>query len=126
MLKKSERRFWRNTAWGLGGVLVSCGVANLVREDAVSRQIMLLLFGCLAAIGTGRAILDPATSPVSLSREEEARFRRNQYVVGFVISTLLALVIMLAPVRETALVWLFAPIVALPYALVIRARITRE
>lgn len=110
----------------LRGVLAICVVANLVREDAVSRQITLLLFGGLVAIGVGRAILDPATSPASLSRGEDARFRHTQHVVGFVISSFLALVIMLTPVRETALVWLFAPIIALPYALVIRARITKE
>lgn len=103
-----------------------CVVANLVREDAVSHQITLFLFGGLVAIGVGRAILDPVTSPASLSQEQEARFRRSQYVVGFVISSLLVLVTMLTPAKETALVWLFAPIIALPYALVIRAWTTNE
>ena len=126
MLKKSERRFWVFTAWSLGCVLAVCAVANLVREESVPHQITLLLFGGLVAIGTGRAILDPATSPASLSDQQEKRFRRNQYVIGFVISSLLVLVTLLTPARESALVWLFAPVIALPYALVIRARITRE
>ena len=107
-------------------MLAVCVVANLVREDAVSRKITLLLFGSLVAIGAGLAVIDPASSPASLSREGEARFRRNQYVAGFGISSLLALIIILTPARETALVWLFAPIIALPYALVIRALIARE
>lgn len=126
MLKESERLFWRFTAWSLGCVLAICAVANLVREDTIPHQITLLLFGGLVAIGAGRAILDPATSPASLSREQEARFRRNQYVIGFVISSLLVFVTLLTPARDTALVWLFAPIIVLPYVLVIRTRITKE
>ena len=107
-------------------MLAICVIANLVREDAVTHKVTLLLFGGLVAIGTGRAILDPATSPAALPREQEARFRRNQYVAGFVISSLLVMVTMLTPARETALVWLFAPVIVLPYVLVIRAWITKE
>lgn len=126
MLKKSERQFWRLTSLSIGGLLATSVVANLIRQDTVSHQITLLLFGGLVAVSVGRAILDPATSPASLTQEEEAKFRRKQYVVGFVISSLLAIVTILTPARETALVWLFAPIIALPYALVIRARIAKE
>jgi len=126
MLKKTERRFWSFIAWSLGCLLAICVVANLVHEDAVSHQITLFLFGGLVAIGIGRTILDPVTSPASLPQEQEARFRRSQYVVGFVISSFLVIVTMLPPVRETALVWLFAPIIVLPYALVIRAWTTNE
>jgi len=126
MLTKSERRFWGFTAWSIGGILALCVVANLVREDVIPHEITLLLFGSLVAIGVGRTILDPATSAASLSQEGEARFRRSQYVVGFVISTLLALAIILTPLGETELAWLFAPIIALPYVLALRARITKQ
>jgi len=125
-MKQSERRIWRIASWGLVALLAICVVSNLIRENAVSHELTLLLFGALVAIGVGRTILDPTISPVLLAEKAETRFRRKQYVVGFVFSAILAAATILTPLRETALAWLFAPMIVLPYALVIRAWIIRE
>ena len=71
-------------------------------------------------------MLDRTTSPAPLSREEEARFRCRQYLAGLLISSLLAAVTLLTLLRETVLVWLFAPVIALPYVLAVRARMARD
>jgi len=126
MLKESEARFWRSTAGLLAVILAICVLANWVHEEAIPKQITLLLFGSLMALGAGGAVVNPATSPVRLSEKSEARLRRIQYVVGFVFSTLLALVLVLTPLADSALAWLFAPLILLPYALLIRAHIVRS
>ncbi len=125
-VKERESRLWRFIGWALGAALVICVVANLVRAGAIPHEITLILFGSLVALGVGGAVLNPRTSPVRLSAEDEARFRRRQYVIGFVVSTLLVLLLVLTELGASALAWLFAPIVVLPYALVIRALITKE
>ena len=126
MLKESEARIWRSIAWILGAILVLCVVANSILEEAIPHQITLFLFGSLVALGVGNAVVNPGTSAARLYEEDEARFRHNQYMVGFIISTFLALLMMLTSLGKSALAWLFAPIIVLPYALVIRAYITKE
>jgi len=125
-VKERESRLWRFAGWALGAALAICVVVNIVRAGVVPHEITLILFGSLVALGVGRAVVDPRTSPVRLSAEDEARFRRRQYAIGFVVSTILVLLLVLTELGASALAWLFAPIVALPYALVIRALIAKE
>lgn len=126
MLKQSEAKFWRSIGWILGIVLVICVVVNSIYEEAIPHQITLLLFGCLVALGVGNTVVNPGTSAVKLSEEDETRFRRNQYIVGFIVSTILVLLMVFTELGKSALAWLFAPIIVLPYALVIRARLEKE
>lgn len=122
----TERTFWRFVAGTLSVGLILCVAANWVRKEAVPHQITLLLFGSLVALGVARAIVNPRSSPVILAEHEEARFRRTQYVVGLAFSSLLSLVLALTELRESVMVWLLAPIIVLPFALVIRERVKRK
>jgi len=122
----SEGTFWRTVAGTLGLLLAICVVANSVREETVPRQIAFLLFGALVALGVGNAIVNPGTSLASLAEHEEARFRRRQYIAGFFLSAILVLLMALTELRGSALAWLFAPIIVLPFVLVIRERIKRS
>ena len=125
MQRKSEARFWRLCAWLLGAVLAISVVANSVQDQVVPAQITLLAFGILVALGVGNSIVNSATSPVVLSKEDEARFRKNQYAVGLVISTVLAALLLFTPLGGSTLTWLFMPIIFLPYVLIIRAQIVK-
>ena len=126
MLKEPEAAFWRAVAWALGILLVICIVANSAREETIPYQFTLLLFGSLIALGVGNAVVNPRSSPVRLAEDKENRFRRNQYAVGIVFSIILVLLMVLTELGKSTLAWLFAPIIALPYVLVIRERIMKE
>ena len=126
MLKKPEAAIWRSIAWALGILLVICVGANSVREEIIPYQVTLLLFGGLIALGVGNAIVNPRSSLVRLAEDDEKRFRRNQYAVGIILSIILALLMVLTELGKSTLGWLFAPIMALPYVLIIREHITRE
>jgi len=126
MLKKTEASIWRMVAVVIIVILAVCIVANTMRKDAVPHQITLLLFGCLVAIGVGNSIVNPNTSRTVLSDHEETRFRRRQYTVGLVFSVIFALLLVLTELRESLLVWLFAPIITLPFGLVVREHIIRD
>ncbi len=120
-----ERKFWRMVAATLGSLLSVFIVANSVRAETVPSGITLLLFGSLVAVGVGNAIVNPRSSPVILTEYEEARFRRRQHIVGFAFSLILGLLIMLTDLRGSALAYLFAPIIALPFVLLLRERLIR-
>lgn len=120
-----ERKFWRVVAATLGLLLSVFVVANSVRAETVPSGITLLLFGSLVALGVGNAIVNPRSSPVILTEHEEARFRRRQHIVGFAFSLILGLLIMLTDLRGSALAYLFAPIVVLPFVLLLRERFMR-
>jgi len=94
-----------------------------MKDGVAPPQITLLAFGLLVAIGIGNSIVNSATSPADLGEGQEARFRKSQYVVGFVISTALVALLIFTPLSRSILAWLFAPIIVLPYALIIRAKI---
>lgn len=126
MLKKPEAAIWRSIAWALGILLVICVGANSVREEIIPYQVTLLLFGGLIALGVGNAIVNPRSSLVRLAEDDEKRFRRNQYAVGIILSIILALLMVLTELGKSTLGWLFAPIMVLPYVLIIREHITRE
>jgi len=115
-----ERKFWRVIAATLGLLLSVCVVANSVRAETVPSGITLLFFGSLVAIGTGNAIVNPRSSPVIQTEHEETKFRRRQYVVGVVFSLISGILIMLTDLRGSVLVCLFAPIIALPFVLLLR------
>ena len=126
MRNKTEASFWRFVAGALGLSLVVCVLINTARNDAVPHQITLFLFGCLVALGVGSTIVNPNTSQAMLSEHEEFKFRRKQYAVGFFFSAILALLLFLTELRHSVLSWLFAPIIALPFGLLIRNRITKK
>jgi len=120
-----ERRFWRVFAAALGLLLSVSVVANSVRAETVPSGVTLLLFGSLVAVGVGTAIVNPRSSPVILTEHEETRFRRRQHIVGFAVSLILGLLIMLTDLRGSALAYLFTPIVVLPFVLLFRERLIR-
>jgi len=95
-------------------------VANFVRSETVPLEIMLLVFGSLIAIGIGNGIKNPSASPVILVEHEETRFRRSQYIVSFVFSLILGLLLMLTDLREYALAYLLAPIIVMPFVLLLQ------
>lgn len=109
----------------LGLLLSVIVVANSLRAETVPSGITLLLLGCLVAIGVGNAIVNPRSSPVILTEHEEARFRRRQHIVGFAFSLILGLLIVLTDLRGSALAYLFAPIIMLPFVLLLRERLIR-
>ncbi|HEY5791071.1 MAG TPA: hypothetical protein VIX81_10630 [Gammaproteobacteria bacterium] len=122
-MKRAEARFWRRCAWLLGTLLAACVVLNTLDPGAVPHQLTLLLCGALVALGSGHAIVNPATSLVRLPVAAEARFRRGQHLLGLAISAVLLLLLLLTPLGDTALPWLLAPLILLPYALLVRAAI---
>lgn len=126
MQRGTEAKFWRRCTWLLAAALGTCIVVNSVHEAAIPHQLSLLLFGTLAALGIGNTVLNKATSSAQLSEADERRFRRNQYIVGLVISTVLAVLVAFTPIGKTLLPWLFAPLILLPYALLIRAGIVKD
>jgi len=115
-----EGTLWRSVGVALGAAVALCAVANSLVEDAVPHEVTLLLLGSLVALGVGSTIADPGTSAIRLSPSEERKFRRRQYAVGFAFSIVLALTMLAREVRESTLVWLFVPIMVLPFILVIR------
>lgn len=120
-----ERRLWRVVATTLGLLLSTCVIANLVRAQTVPSGITLLLVGGLAAIGIGSAIVNPRSSPVVLPEHEQALFQRRQYIVGFTISVILILLIMLTDLRRSAVAYLLAPMIVLPVVLLLRERLIK-
>ena len=115
-----ERKFWRVVVVTLGSLLSFSVIANSVLAKIVPAGITLLLFASLVAIGIGNAIVNPGSSPVILAEHEETRFRHRQYIVGFAFSLILSLLIMLTELRGSALAYLFAPIIVLPFVLFLR------
>ncbi|BBA32535.1 uncharacterized protein sS8_0570 [Methylocaldum marinum] len=118
-----ERKFWRVIAATLGLLLSVFGVANSVRAETIPFGITLLLFGSLVAVGIGSAIVNPRSSPIILTEREETRFRRRQHIVGFAFSLILGLLTMLTDLRGSAVAYLFAPIIVLPFVLLFRERL---
>jgi uncharacterized membrane protein YfcA len=121
-----ERKLWRLVAIALGLLLSVCVVVNSLIVETIPSEITLLLFGSLVTIGIGSAIVNPRSSPVIQSEHQEMRFRRRQYNVCLVFSLILGLLIMLTDLRGSALAFLFIPIVALPFVLLIREHMMRS
>jgi K+ transporter len=120
-----ERRFWRVVAATLGLLLSVLVLANLVRAETVPSQVTLLLFGTLVAIGIGNAIVNPRSSPVVLAEHKEARLRLRHHAFAFAVSLILIVLLMLTEQHSSALAFLFSPIIALPFVLLLRARLNR-
>ena len=120
-----EQEIWRVVATTLGLLLSVVVAVDFVRPETVPSGIPLLLFGCLVAVGIGNAIVNPRASPVILTEREEARFRRTQYTVGVVLSLTLGSLIVLPGLRGSALAYLLAPIIVLPFVLLVRERLMR-
>lgn len=121
-----ERKFWRVIAAALGVLLSASVFANFVSAETVPSAVTLLLFGSLVAVGVGNTIVNPRSSPVMLTEHEQASFRRRQRNVGFAFSLVLGLGIMLTELGGSALAYLFTPVVALPFVLLIRERLIRD
>lgn len=120
-----EDTFWRRVAVVLVLLITLAVIANLIQPGTVPSQITLLLFGSLVALATGYSITNPESSPVRLEPLEEDRFRKRQYIIGLVFSILLALSLIVDEVRDSGLIWLFTPIMALPIILIVREWIKR-
>lgn len=120
-----EGHFWRRLAATLGMLIAMSVIANLLFENVAPHQFTLLLFGSLVALGVGYAIVNPQSSIVRLAEREEKRFRKRQYIIGFTFSALLLLSLLVKDVRDSALVWLFLPVIVLPCILVIRQWVSR-
>ena len=120
-----EKNSWRIIAGTLCVLLFICIVANSVHKETVPHQITLFLFGSLVAIGIAHSIENPSSSPVLLMRREEARFRKTQYIVGIVFSVILIHLFILTDLHKSVIAWLFAPIIIMPFIIVIRQCIKR-
>ena len=115
-----EDNFWRGVGVTLGILIALCIVVNLLRENTVPQEITLLLSGSLIALGVGYTIASPRASTIRLSSRDEQKFRKRQYAVSFVFSTVLALTLLVREVRESTLLWLIIPILILPLIIIIR------
>ncbi|MBW2431080.1 MAG: hypothetical protein JRF56_19155 [Deltaproteobacteria bacterium] len=111
---------WSAIGGIVGLLLLAVIVVNLIHEEYVPRQISLFLFGSLVAVGIAYSVVNRRSSPVILKPREEARFRKKQYAIGIVFSVVLTLLFILTDFLDAVLAWLFAPIIMVPYALLIR------
>jgi len=112
--------FWRRTSAVVVGALVLCVVINVIEPGTVPPQITLLLLGILIFLGVAYSILKPESSLLRLPTDAEISFRRHQIVVGLCISVVLLLTLVVESVRESNAIWLFAPIVVLPFILLVQ------
>ncbi|ESQ08582.1 MAG: hypothetical protein N838_21955 [Thiohalocapsa sp. PB-PSB1] len=109
----------------LGLLLSVFVVANSVHAETVPSEVTLLLFGMLVAIGIGNAIANPRSSPVILTEAKEAQLRLRQHAFGFAVSLILIVLMMLTEQHSSGLAFLFSPIIALPFVLLLRARLIK-
>jgi len=117
--------FWRRTSAVVAGTLALCVVINVIEPGTVPPQITLLLLGILISLGAGYSILKPESSLLRLPTDAEISFRRRQIVVGLCISVVLLLTLVIESVRESNAIWLFAPIVVLPFILLVQENANR-
>ena len=121
----SESIFWRNSSVVVIGALVLCVAVNVIEPGTVPPQVTLFLFGILVSLGVSYSILKPESSLTRLPTGAESSFRRRQIVVGICISVGLLLTLVIESVRESKAIWLFAPIVVLPFILLVKEQANR-
>ena len=105
--------------------LLVCVILNLNRQWQCPQQLTAFLFGCLVCIGVGYSVVSTHSSPVLLTQTDESRVRRRQYVVGLLLSLLLALAFLIPELREAPSSWLLVPVILLTPALLLRELIAR-
>lgn len=115
-----ERKFWRWAAATLGLLLCVGVIANILAPETVPSQILLLVLGSLIAIGIGNTIHNPGSSPAILKEHEEIRLRRGRYAAAFVFSLLLGLLLLLTDLRGHYVAYVFVPLIATPFGLLLR------
>jgi cell division protein FtsW (lipid II flippase) len=101
-------------------VLLVCVILNLWVPETVPAQLSSFLFGCLACTAVGYTVVSPRSSALSLSADGENKFRRSQYVVGMILSLLLALAFLLTELRAVPSSWLLVPVIFLTPVLLLR------
>jgi hypothetical protein len=120
-----ELRVWRYVATATAIALALSVVVNVVDATTVPAPVTLFLAGLFVATRIGITVLDPASSLAVLSPAKERAFRQCQVRIGLGISIALLLTLLVREVRESAAVWLLAPLVALPLVLFFRERVAR-
>lgn len=116
----TEGAFWRAVAVVLAVLLGSALVVNLSGTARVPRSVTLFLFGALFSLGVGYSVVNPKSSPVVTPRGAEPAFRRRQIVAGIVMSLILAAILLISTDGGSPLIWLFLPVMILPFALAAR------
>lgn len=116
----TEGSLWRAVAVVLAVLLGLSLVVNLSGASGLPRPVTLFLFGALVSLGVGYSIVNPRSSPVVTRRGSEPAFRRRQIAAGMVMSLVLAAVLLFSPDRGSPLLWLFLPVIILPFALLAR------
>jgi hypothetical protein len=119
-----EGTFWRYAASILDVMLALSVIINLSGAFEIPRQITLLLFGILMALAVGYSIVNPNASLTRLDHVTETKYRKRQYLIGICVSTFLVALMLVKEIRNSLLVWIFIPIIVLPFVLLIRERLT--
>jgi len=110
--------FWRIISICLGIFLITSILLNSLSIYKVPQKITLFMLGTLISIGIGNSIMNPRTSIIRLSAKEEKRFQNRQIIVGFVLSSLFCIILIVEELRESPLIWLLFPIIMLPFFLI--------
>lgn len=122
MQKISSRQFWKGASLLLGLFLLLAVAFNISGIYQVPKRFTLLATGILIAIGVGYFILEPRSSLHRLNQRDEHIFRSRQVIVSVVFSILLSLSLLNVTLRQSLLIYLFAPIILLPLYLMIALR----
>jgi len=115
-----KTNIWRIVSITLGILLAASVFVNISGLFQVPQQMTLFMTGALISIGVGYSILNPDASLSRLDATEESRFRGREFAVACVTSILLGLTMIVEEVRNSPLIWLFLPIIALPGFLWVR------
>jgi len=116
----TEATFWKLVAWVLGILLLGILVFNQIGPFKVPTILTSIVLGILVSIAIGYSIVCPASSPAQLSDQQEDKFRKQQYIVGVVMSIVLASTLLVKEVHTEPLSWGLIPLILLSPLLIFR------
>jgi len=106
--------YWKHLINGLAGLLAMCVLINIAEPATVPPEATLFLLGCLITLGMTYSVRYPSSSLFRLSPTDEHAFRVTSWVMSLLLDIVLAGAFLKIPQLEVILLWLFAPIMALP------------
>ncbi|TNF34852.1 MAG: hypothetical protein EP312_05195 [Gammaproteobacteria bacterium] len=98
----------------MAGLLAICVLINIAAPATVPAEVTLFLLGCLITLGTSYSVRHPGSSLFRLSPTDEHAFRVTSWVISLLLDIVLVGAFLKIPQLDTTLLWLFAPIMALP------------
>jgi len=116
----AEATFWKLVAWVLGLLLLGILVFNLAGPFKVPVPVTSFLLGFLVSVAVGYSVVCPTSSLAQLADRQEAKFRKQQYTVGMVMSIVLASTLLVKEVRSEPLSWGLVPLILLSPLLILR------